>query len=78
MSFGQNMHVCTFGHKSVLSRAGQRAVDLADQLHVVQKGVEGVEVREANQVRGAATCSLAEDKQRMSHKRFPKDAIIIH
>lgn len=34
----------TFGDKSVLSRAGQCAVDLADQLHVVQEGVESVEV----------------------------------
>lgn len=35
---------CTFGDESVLSRAGQCAVDLADQLHVVQEGVESVEV----------------------------------
>lgn len=34
----------TFGHQRVLSRAGQCAVDLADQLHVVQEGVESVEV----------------------------------
>lgn len=56
---------CTFGDESVLSRASQCAVDLTDQLHVVQEGVESVEVREADQVRSAATCSLAEDKQMM-------------
>lgn len=48
----------TFGHERVLPRAGQCAVDLAQQLHVVQEGVEGVEVRETDHVRGAATCSL--------------------
>lgn len=55
----------TFGDQCVLSCACQCAVDLADQLHVVQEGVESVEVREADQVRSAATCSLAEDKQIM-------------
>lgn len=48
----------TFGDQRVLARAGQCAVDLADQLHVVEEGVEGVEVGEADHVRGAAPCSL--------------------
>ena len=52
----------TFGHECVFSRAGQRAIDLADQLHVVQQGVKCVEVREANHVGGAATCSLEEER----------------
>lgn len=58
-------NLCTFGHERVLPRACQCAVDLTDQLHVVQEGVEGVEVREADHVRGAATCSLVEERQRM-------------
>lgn len=53
----------TFGHQRVLPRAGHGAVDLSDQLHVVQKGVEGVKVGEADHVGGAASCSLAKDKK---------------
>lgn len=56
----------TFSHERVLPRASQCAVDLAYQLHVVQEGVEGIEVREADHVRGAAACSLAEERQRIS------------
>lgn len=48
----------TFGDQSVSVRAGDGAVNLADQLHVVEQGVEGVEVREAHHVGGAASCSL--------------------
>lgn len=63
----------TFGHERVLPRAGQCAVDLTQQLHVVQEGVEGVEVRETDHVRGAATCSLAEQRQSMSHTEAKND-----
>ena len=52
----------TFGHERVLSRASQRAVDLTNHLHVVQKGVEGIEVRETDQVGSAAPCSLVEER----------------
>lgn len=42
-------------------RAGEGAVNLADQLHVVEEGVEGIEVWEAHHVGGAASCSLEND-----------------
>lgn len=48
----------TFGDQRVSVRAGHGAVNLADQLHVVEQGVEGVEVREAHHVRGAASSGL--------------------
>lgn len=51
-------HLCTFGDERVPVGAGKRAVNLADQLHVVEKGVEGVEVREAHHVGGAASGGL--------------------
>lgn len=35
---------CTFGNECVPVRAGEGAVNLADQLHVVEEGVEGIEV----------------------------------
>lgn len=41
--------------------AGEGAVYLADQFHVVEEGVEGVEVGEAHHVGGAASCSLEKD-----------------
>lgn len=50
----------TFGDQRVSVRAGDGAVNLADQLHVVEQGVEGVEVREAHHVGGAASCSLTQ------------------
>lgn len=37
-------HLCTFGDERVPVGAGKHAVNLADQLHVVEEGVEGVEV----------------------------------
>lgn len=51
----------TFGDECVSIRAGQGAVHLADQLHVVEEGIEGIEVREAHQVGGAAPSSLEEE-----------------
>lgn len=48
----------TFGDQRVSVRAGHGAVNLADQLHVVEQGVEGVEVREAHHVGGAASGGL--------------------
>lgn len=48
----------TFGDQHVSVRARHRAVNLADQLHVVEQGVEGVEVREAHHVGGAASGGL--------------------
>ena len=59
---------CTFGNERVSVRAGEGAVDLADQLHVVEEGVEGVEVGEAHHVGGAASCSL--EKQPKSVRCF--------
>ena len=52
---------CTFGHKCVFVSAGEGAVNLADQLHVVEEGVEGIEVGEAHHVGGTASCSLEKD-----------------
>lgn len=59
----------TFSHQCVLPCAGHCAVDLSDQLHVVQKGIEGVKIGEADHVRGAATCSLVEKEHRISDTR---------
>lgn len=53
----------TFGDERVSVRAGEGAVNLAHQLHVVEEGVEGVEVGEADHVGGAASCSLEEEPQ---------------
>lgn len=46
--------------------AGNGAVDLADQLHVVEEGVEGVEVGEAHHVGDAASCSLQDHPKMLS------------
>ena len=54
---------CTFGQEYVSVRAGEGAVNLADKLHVVEEGVEGVEVGEAHHVGGAASCSLEKDPE---------------
>lgn len=51
----------TFCNKSVFVCASKGAVNLADQLHVAEEGVEGVEVGEAHHVGGAASCSLQKD-----------------
>lgn len=40
----------TFGNKRVSVCASKGAVNLADQLHVVEEGVEGIEVGEAHHV----------------------------
>lgn len=41
---------CTFGNKCVSVRASKGAVNLANQLHVVEECVEGIEVGEAHHV----------------------------
>lgn len=48
----------TFGDQGVFVSASEGAVDLADQLHVVEESVEGIEVGEAHHVGDAASCSL--------------------
>lgn len=53
----------TFGNKCVSVCAGEGAVNLADQLHVVEEGVEGIEVGEAHHVGGTASCSLKRDPE---------------
>lgn len=47
-------------------RAGEGAVNLADQLHVVEESVEGIEVGEAHHVGGAASCGLESDAKSVS------------
>lgn len=59
----------TFGNKRVSRCADQGAVDLADQLHVVEEGVEGIEVGEAHHVGGTASCSLEKDLSFLLHGR---------
>lgn len=51
----------TFSDKCVPVSPSQGAVDLADNLHVVEESVEGIEVGEAHHVGGAPSCSLQED-----------------
>lgn len=51
----------TFGDFHVSAVASQGAVDLSDQLHVVEKRIEAIEVREADLVRSAATSNLGKD-----------------
>lgn len=51
----------TFGDFHISAVASQGAVDLSDQLHVVEKRVEAVEVREADLVGCAATRNLGKD-----------------
>lgn len=51
----------TFGDEGVSVRARHRAVDLANQLHVVEESIEGIEVGEADHVGGAPSCSLWKD-----------------
>lgn len=51
----------TFGNKRRFVCASKGAVNLADQLHVVEEGVEGIEVGEAHHVGGGASCSLEKD-----------------
>lgn len=57
----------TFGDERVPVGAGQGAVDLADQLHVVEEGVEGVEVGEAHHVGGAASRRLQNRGNKVCH-----------
>lgn len=56
----------TFGNKCVSVCAGDGAVNLAHQLHIVEEGVEGIEVGEAHHVGGAPSCSL---------DKYPKSVI---
>lgn len=58
----------TFGDQRVSVRAGHRAVNLADQLHVVEQGVEGVEVGEAHHVGGAAPGGLRGQRRKQAQK----------
>lgn len=51
----------TFGDFHVSAVASQGAVDLSDQLHVVEKRIKAIEVREADLVRSAATSNLGKD-----------------
>lgn len=51
----------TFGDFDMSAVSSQGAVDLSYQLHVVEKRVEAVEVREADLVRRAATRNLDKD-----------------
>lgn len=53
----------TFGDESVFVRARHRAVNLADQLHVVEESIEGIEVGEAHHVGGAPSRSLQQDQK---------------
>lgn len=48
----------TFSEERVFAAAGECAVDFANEFHVVEEWVEGVEVGEADHVRGPATCYL--------------------
>lgn len=50
--------LCTFGDFHIFAVASQSAEDLPDQLHVVEKRVESVEVGEADLVRCGATRNL--------------------
>ncbi len=52
----------TFGDERVSVSAGEGAVNLAHQLHVVEEGVEGIEVGEAHHVGGAASRSLKRER----------------
>lgn len=56
----------TFGNKCVSVCAGDGAVNLAHQLHIVEEGVEGIEVGEAHHVGGTPSCSL---------DKYPKSVI---
>lgn len=47
-------------------RAGEGAVNLADQLHVVEEGIEGIEVGEAHHVGRAASRGLERDAKSVS------------
>lgn len=50
----------TFSDKRILASSSESAVDFADQFHVVQERVEGIEVGEAHHVRGATPCCLGD------------------
>lgn len=52
--------MCTFGDFYVSAVASQGAVDLSDQLHVVEQRVEAIEVGEADLMGCAATRGLGE------------------
>lgn len=52
----------TFGNFNISAVARQGAVDLSDQLHVVEQWVEAVEVWEADLMRCAAPRNLEEEE----------------
>lgn len=62
----------TFGDFHVPAVASQGAVDLSDQLHVVEKRIEAIEVREADLVRSAATSNLGKDGNMQTIKHAGK------
>lgn len=67
----------TFGDFHISAVASQGAVDLPDQLHVVEERVEAVEVWKADLVRRAATRHLGSDgdiyvKHKHTHSKLNK------
>ena len=62
----------TFGDFHIPAVASQGAVDLSDQLHVVEKRIEAIEVREADLVRSAATSNLGKDGNMQTIKHAGK------
>lgn len=76
-------HCCTFSHERVFAAAGERAVDFADEFHVVEERVEGVEVGEADHVRGAATGCLEtannhRNKNLLKKQKYVHKYVYIH
>lgn len=71
-------HLCTFGDKRVPVGAGEHAVNLADQLHVVEESVEGVEVREAHHVGGAASGGLENNAMSVTDCVLSHDFMLLH
>lgn len=55
--------VGTFGDFQISAVASKSAVDLPDQLHVVEKGVESIEVWKADLVRCATTRNLSKHRK---------------
>lgn len=49
--------------------ASEGPVNLADKLHVVEEGVEGIEVGEAHHVGCAASSSLHKDPESSFHQK---------
>jgi len=58
-----SVYPCTFGDLYISTVTSQGAVDLSNQLHVVEQRVEAVEVGEADLMRCAAPCNLGKKKK---------------